>query len=219
VPLPIVVPPEEVADASEAAYAVVASVERFDGHVIRVVTDEVRMPDGAVTERDIVRHPGAVAVLALDADERVLLVQQYRHPVRRLLWEPPAGLLDVPGERADLTAARELYEEAGYRAARWDVLVDLYQTPGGSDEAVRIFLARDMTAVADNERFAGEHEEADMPLAWVPLDDAVALVLGGRLHNCAAVAGILAAAAARARGWTGLRAVSAPWPERPEHSA
>ncbi|MDQ1679311.1 MAG: 8-oxo-dGDP phosphatase, partial [Frankiaceae bacterium] len=136
-----------------------------------------------------------------------------------LLWEPPAGLLDVPGERADLTAGRELFEEAGYRAGRWDVLVDIYTTPGMCDEALRLFLARDLTAVADSERYAGEHEEADMPLSWVPLDDAVALVLDGRLHNPTAVAGILAVAAARSRGFAGLRPVDAPWPERPEHSA
>jgi ADP-ribose pyrophosphatase len=216
---PVVVPAEQVADAEASAYRVRSSVERFSGRVISVYTDSVEMPGGAVADRDIVRHPGAVGVLALDEDGRVLLVQQYRHAVRRLLWEPPAGLLDVPGERADVTAARELFEEAGYRARRWDVLVDIYTTPGMCEEALRLFLARDLTPVADADRFAGEHEEADMPLSWVPLDDAVTLALGGRLHNPTAVTGILAVAAARSRGFAGLRPADAPWPERPEHSA
>ena len=216
---PTLVPAGEVADGDVAPFGILSTTERFRGHVISVYTDDVRMPGGGSAERDIVRHPGAVGIVALDDDERVLLVQQYRHAVRRHLWEPPAGLLDVEGERADVTAARELYEEAGYRAARWDVLVDLYQTPGGSDEALRLFLARDLTPVEPADRFLGEHEEADMPLSWVPIETAVDLVFSGRLHNCAAVAGILALAAARSRGWTGLRPADARWPERPAHSS
>ena len=216
---PRVVDPGQVTDGSFFAYGVLSSVERFRGRVITVVSDEVVMPDGETVVRDIVRHPGAVGVVALDADDRVLLVQQYRHAARRMLWEPPAGLLDVPDERADLTAARELYEEAGYRAARWDVLADYYTTPGMCDEVLRLFLARDLTPVDDHERYVGAHEEADMPLAWVPLDEAVALVLGGHLHNPTAVVGVLAAAAARAAGWASLRSVDVPWPERPAHSA
>ncbi|MCU1676240.1 MAG: hydrolase [Frankiales bacterium] len=209
----------EVADGDASAYGVLSTTERFAGRVISVYTDEVEMPGGGTAERDIVRHPGAVGVLALDDEDRVLLVRQYRHAVRRHLWEPPAGLLDVAGERAELTAARELYEEAGYRAARWHVLADYYTTPGMCDEALRLFLARDLTPVDTADRFAGEHEEADMPMAWVPLDDAVDLVLSGRLHNPTGVVGILAAAAARARGWETLRTVDMPWPERPTHSA
>ena len=211
--------PAQITDGPFSAYGVLSSVERFRGRVITVVSDEVVMPDGQSAVRDIVRHPGAVGVVALDADDRVLLVQQYRHAARRLLWEPPAGLLDVPDERADLTAARELHEEAGYRAARWDVLADYYTTPGMCDEVLRLFLARDLTRVEDHERYVGAHEEADMPLAWVPLDEAVGLVLSGRLHNPTAVVGILAAAAARATGWASLRSIDVPWPERPAHSA
>jgi ADP-ribose pyrophosphatase len=218
-PLPAVVPAAEVIDGGVSAYRVLSTTEHFAGRVISVYTDEVEMPGGAVAARDIVRHPGAVGVVALDDDDRVLLVRQYRHAVRRQLWEPPAGLLDVPGERADVTAARELYEEAGYRARQWHVLADYYTTPGMCDEALRIFLARDLTPVADMDRFVGEHEEADMPASWVPLDHAVELVLSGRLHNPTAVVGILAAAAARATGWTSLRPADVPWPERPDHSA
>lgn len=198
-----------------AAYDVVAVHERFTGRVISVRTDDVRMPDGAVTPREVVVHPGAVGVLALDDQDRVLLVQQYRHPPGRLLWEPPAGILDVPGEPPLDTAQRELYEEAGYRATDWLLLTDTFTSPGMSDEALRIYLARGLAPVTDDERFAGEHEEADMPLAWVGLDDAVALVLAGRLHNPTAVIGILAVARARDRGYAELRPADAPWPERP----
>jgi 8-oxo-dGDP phosphatase len=167
-----------------------------------------------VVRRELVRHPGAVAIIALDDDERVLLLSQYRHAVRRVLWEPPAGLLDVSGEDSRDAAARELAEEADLVAARWDVLVDYFTSPGASDEAVRIFLARDLTAVPEADLHERQDEERDMVAQWLPLDDAVRLVLDGALHNPSAVTGILAAAAARATGWSALRPADAPWPER-----
>jgi len=206
-----------LADAP-ASYPVIHREERFRGGVIRVRTDAVRMPSGSTVHRDVVVHPGAVAVIALDEQERVLLVQQYRHCPGRLLWEPPAGLLDVDGEPPHETAARELYEEAGYRAGDWAVLVDFYTSPGMSDEAMRIYLARDLTPVVDDERFAGEDEEANMPVTWLPLGEVLAGVLAARLHNPATVAGVLAAVAARATGYSGLRPADAPWPERPTGS-
>ncbi|WP_435735731.1 NUDIX hydrolase [Cellulosimicrobium sp. PMB13] len=183
------------------------------GRVFDLRSDVVELGDGPVT-REYLDHPGAVAVVVLDDDDRVLLLRQYRHPVRRELWEPPAGLLDVDGEDAQLAGARELAEEADLRAARWDVLVDYYTTPGGSNEALRVFLARDLAPVPDGERFAREAEELDMELRWVPLDDAVAAVLRGDVHNPSAVVGLLAASAARAAGWSTLRPADAPWPER-----
>ncbi|HLZ36272.1 MAG TPA: NUDIX hydrolase [Mycobacteriales bacterium] len=203
----------ELHDTPEAL-PVLRSTERFRGRLIAVRTDEVRMPDGASAARDVVVHPGAVGVIALDPDERVLLVQQYRHPVGRMLWEPPAGILDVAGEPSLATAQRELFEEAHYRAGRWDVLVDAFTSPGMADEALRIYLARDLSP-AEGERHQGEHEEHDMPVAWLRLDEAVRKVLAGELHNPTAVMGILAAAAARRAGFAGLRPVDAPWPERP----
>lgn len=190
-------------------------VERFCGRVISVRTDTVELPGGSRADRDVVAHPGAVGIIALDDTDQVLLVQQYRHPPGRLLWEPPAGILDQPGEPPLATAQRELYEEAGYRADRWAVLVDLLTSPGMSDEALRIYLARGLHPVDATDRFVGEHEEADMPLAWLPLDDAVAGVLAGRLHNPTAVSGLLAAYAARARGFTDLRPADSGWPDRP----
>lgn len=184
------------------------------GRIWDVVADDVDLGGGTVVSREVVDHPGAVAVVALDDDGRVLLLRQYRHPVGRELWEVPAGLLDVAGEPADVAAARELGEEADLRAARWDVLVDYYTSPGGSSEALRVFLARDLSAVPDAERHVREDEERDIELRWVALDDAVDAVLGGAVHNPSAVVGVLAAHAARAAGWSTLRPADSPWPER-----
>jgi 8-oxo-dGDP phosphatase len=185
-----------------------------EGRVFDLRTDDVDLGAGGRVTREYLDHPGAVAVVALDDDERVLLLRQYRHPVRRELWEPPAGLLDVEGEDALDAAARELAEEADLRAARWDVLVDYYTTPGGSNEALRVYLARDLSPVSEDERHAREAEELDMEVRWVPLDDAVAAVLAGAVHNPSAVVGVLAAATSRAGGWASLRPADAPWPER-----
>ncbi|MGW5679397.1 NUDIX domain-containing protein [Streptomyces sp. NPDC003860] len=196
-------------------WRVTASVTPFQGNKTSVRTDDVVMPDGTVVRRDYQVHPGSVAVLALDDRDRVVVLRQYRHPVRQRLWEIPAGLLDVPGENPLHAAERELYEEAHVKAEDWRVLVDVYTTPGGCDEAVRIFLARDLS-VAEGERYAVSEEEADMELARVPLQDLVRGVLAGELHNNCLVVGALAAAAARAgEGFDALRPAEAPWPARP----
>ncbi|MFG2072850.1 NUDIX domain-containing protein [Nonomuraea maritima] len=190
---------------------VVASKPRFSGYVIDVVTDSVKMPGDEVADRDYVVHPGAVAVLALDERQRVLMIRQYRHPARQLMWELPAGLRDVPGEPLVETAARELAEEAGYRAATWDTLLDLRTSPGMSDERIRVFLARDLTPIPEGENtFVAHYEEIGMPVEWVPLGDAVDKALMGMIHNSPAVAGILAAYAASAEGYARLRPADAP---------
>ncbi|MFF3364956.1 NUDIX domain-containing protein [Streptomyces misionensis] len=187
----------------------------FVGNKTSVRTDEVVMPDGSVVRRDYQVHPGSVAVLALDEEDRVLLINQYRHPVRHKLWEIPAGLLDVPGENPLHAAQRELYEEAHVKAEDWRVLTDVYTTPGGCDEAVRIFLARDLSE-AEGERFAAEHEETDMQHARVPVDELVRLVLAGDVHNNCLVVGALSLVAARGGdGLDALRPADAPWPARP----
>ncbi|MEU6448928.1 NUDIX domain-containing protein [Streptomyces sp. NPDC048232] len=187
----------------------------FRGKKTSVRMDDVVMPDGSVVTRDYQVHPGSVAVLALDGEGRVLVIRQYRHPVREKLWEIPAGLLDVPGENPLHAAQRELYEEAHVKAEDWRVLTDVYTTPGGCDEAVRIFLARNL-AEAEGERFAVEDEEADMELARVPVEDLVRGVLAGDLHNNCLVVGVLSLIAAeRGDGLDALRPAEAPWPARP----
>jgi len=194
-------------------YAVLASTRRFEGNVISVRTDEVRMSDGTVATREIVEHPGAVGVVALDDDDRIVLINQYRHPVGRYLDELPAGLLDVPGEAALEAARRELSEEAGIAASDWHVLVDLYTSPGMTDEAIRVFLARGLSDAL--ERFAPQHEEITLTVSRIPLYKAVRRALSGEITNAAAVAGICAVALARANGWRDLRPADAPWSARP----
>jgi 8-oxo-dGTP pyrophosphatase MutT (NUDIX family) len=197
-----------------AQLRVVTSEIVLHGLVWDVRRDTVELADGQTVTRDVVVHTGAVGIVALDDDDRVLMVRQYRHPVRSYLWEPPAGLLDVAGETALDCARRELAEEAFRTADRWHVLVDFYNSPGGSEESFRAFLARGLRPVPHAERHAGTGEERDMPIAWVPLDEARDLVLAGRLHNPTAVCGILAAHDSRDRGWSTLRPGDTPWPER-----
>lgn len=193
-------------------YRTVSSEVRFEGKIIEVRSEELRMPDGSVAVRDVVAHPGAVGILALDENESVVLVRQYRHPVRAFLDELPAGLLDNAGEAVLIAAQRELFEEAKLHAGRWDVLVDLLSTPGMTNEAIRIYLARDLTAAEG--AFEPSDEEVDMTVFRLGLDEAVGRVLTGQIRNAAACAGILAAAGARARGWADLRPGDGPWADR-----
>ena len=195
-------------------YEVIASRCVFEGRVAVMRSDQVAMPGGVSSQRDVVELPGGVGIVALDENDRVLLVRQYRHPVRRRLWEIPAGLLDSPRESAVDAAERELFEEGHMRAAEWFTLVDTLTSPGMSDETVRIFLARDLVQVPSSERHVGVHEEVEMELAWVPLDTAVERCLSGELENGITVAGLLAARLALTRGLAGLRVSTAPWRAR-----
>ena len=196
-------------------WRIMATATPFTGKKTSVRTDDVVMPDGSVATRDYQVHPGSVAVLAIDEEDRVLVLRQYRHPVRQRLWEIPAGLLDVPGENPLHAAQRELYEEAHVKAEDWRVLTDIYTSPGGCSEAVRVFLARGVTE-ADGERFDVSDEEADMEIARVPLADLVRGVLAGDLHNNSLVVGVLALQAARAAdAIDALRPAESPWPARP----
>jgi len=190
---------------------VLGEPRRASGAFVTLRTDRVGMPDGGVAARDVVEHPGAVAVVALDTGGQVLLIRQYRHPVGRLLWEIPAGLRDVEGEPLRATAERELREEAGYAAGRWHVLADCFTSPGILTERLRVFLAREITPVSAAGRgYQPRHEEAHLLLAWVPLEQAVRLVLAGDLHNGVAAVGILAAYAAQQSGFAALREPGAP---------
>lgn len=200
---------------SPEEWQVTATVTPFTGNKTSVRTDDVVMPDGTVHRRDYQVHPGSVAILAIDGDDQVIVVRQYRHPVRQRLWEIPAGLLDVPGENPLHAAQRELYEEAHVKAEEWRVLTDVYTTPGGCDEAVRIFLARGLSD-AEGERFAVSEEEADMEQARIPLPELVRSVIAGDLHNNCLAVGVLALAAVLAGdGLDSLRPAEAPWPARP----
>jgi ADP-ribose pyrophosphatase len=202
-----------VTDAHE--FRVLRTTERFTGRVVSIVSDEIALPGGESSVRDYVVHPGAVAVAALDDEGRVVLLRQYRHPVRADLWELPAGLLDVEGEPALVTAHRELWEEADLRASEWQVLADLLTSPGGSDEAIRVYLARGLTTVPDDERHTREAEEAVMTVERVDLDTAVGMVFDGTIQNATCAAGVLAAARARDNGFAGLRRPDVPWEARP----
>lgn len=188
----------------------------YEGRIWDVVSDRFKLSaSGDALTRDYIDHPGAVAVLPMNDDGEILLIKQYRHPVGMDLWEIPAGLLDVEGEDFVVGAARELAEEADLVAGNWNVLVDFFNSPGSSSEAVRIYLARDLTEIPQVERHERTDEEAEIEFHWISLDDAVSAVLAGRLHNPSAVLGVLAAAAARADGYKGLRPSNAPWPAHP----
>ncbi|UQX90120.1 NUDIX hydrolase [Jatrophihabitans telluris] len=204
-------------DASD--FRVVERTEHYSGYVIDVRTDSVRMPDGTIGRRDVIAHPGAVAVVAIGGDGQVVMVRQYRHPVGEFLLELPAGLLDVGGEPALEAAQRELFEEAALTAARWDVLVDLYTSPGMTDEAIRIFLARDLSPVPESDRFTAEHEEMTMTVERFTLPELVAQIFAGHVTNGPAVAGILAASVSAGGGWADLRPADSAWPARPQRSA
>lgn len=196
---------------AEHDFETVSSETAYRGNILALRVDQVRMPGGNIAKREVVEHYGAVAVAAVDDAGRVAMVYQYRHPIGRRLWELPAGLLDEPGEDPAVAAARELREETGFAAERWDVLIDLLSSPGFSDEALRVYLARGLTDVG---RPTGHDEEADMTVHWVAIEDALAQVLAGEIVNSTAVAGILAAHAVIVAGKP-TRPVDAPFPDRP----
>lgn len=217
------------------AFPVEESREVFAGRVFSMWSEKVRFAD-AVAQRDFVRHPGAVAIVALreavkgarvedsarvedgagvlagGGEPEVLLINQYRHPVGMMLWEVPAGLTDVAGEDLLAAAQRELAEETDLRAARWDVLVDYYTTPGGSTEGLRVFLARELSEIPVVQRsFVRREEEAFMTRRWVGLSQAVEAIFAGQIHNPSAVVGILAVARAWEHPKLALREAKAPW--------
>jgi 8-oxo-dGDP phosphatase len=210
----IILGPDELAD-TPLAWPVDSSTVLAQGKITSYVQDQVRTPDGHLIAREYLKHPGAVGAIALDDHDRVALIRQYRHPVRHRLIEPPAGLLDVGGEDYLPAIQRELAEEAGLAAGSWAVLVDLFTTPGILGESLRIYLARELEAVDDPDGFTREGEEAHMDIVWASLDDVVAAILDGRLHNPTVVSGALAAWTARERdGFMSLRPANAAWHAR-----
>lgn len=190
---------------------VVASEVLLEGIKWDVVRDTFDLA-GQQMHRDYVCHPGAVAAVVLNDANEVLLQRQYRQATGFWLWEIPAGLLDVPGEDPLAAAQRELAEEADVQADQWDTLVDFFTSPGGSDEAIRIFLARSPSAVPVTDRYQRSGEEAHMQHQWVPLPEAVGAVLAGDVHNPAATVGVLAAQVAALTGFRTVRPARCPWP-------
>ncbi|MBL3687291.1 NUDIX hydrolase [Leucobacter zeae] len=201
---------EPLAD-ERADVRVLSSELLVQGHVWDVRRDRFEFA-GSELVRDYQDHTGAVAVLALDADDRVLLIRQYRHAIGYRDWEIPAGLMDVAGESGLAGARRELAEEADLSADRWDLLLDLFLSPGGTSEAMRIFLARDLGPV--EHEYVRSEEEAELVPRWVPLEEVVEAVLDGRVHNAVTANAVLAALAARERGWRTLRDPESPWTAR-----
>ena len=193
-----------IADEERNNPVVNASVA-FEGRVWNVRQDDVDLGEAGIHTREYIGHPGAVAIIAVDDSDRVLLVRQYRHPVRQLLWEPPAGLCDIDGEDPLETGRRELWEETGWEAATWDLLVAPYLSPGSSSEQVVVYLARDVRT-ADGERHVGHGEELGMETAWVPLDEVVDGIVAGRLHNPSLIMGVLTLLHRRSRGELTARA-------------
>lgn len=182
---------ERFGDRAES-WHVRASQTPYASSFVDVVLDEVTTPEGGEIHRTTVRHADAVGIVVQDDDGRVLLLEQYRHPVRHRLVELPAGLLDVAGEAPRDAAARELAEEADLVASSWESLVTLRSSPGFTDERVEVFWARGLEPVSDDARTERLDEEADMTAVWVPLEEAVSAVLDGRITNSLAVAGLLA---------------------------
>lgn len=181
----------------------------YDGMVWNVRSEEVDLGDAGVVTREFMEHTGAVAILALNEANEVLLLRQYRHPVSSYLWELPAGLLDVAGEEWLAAAQRELAEEADLTAESWHTLIDFYTSPGGSDEFIRVYLARGLHPVPVTERHVREAEEAGMVPIWVPLEAAAEYALAGQLHNPSTVLGLLAAHIGAQQQWAPLRPAGA----------
>ena len=157
--------------------------------------DLVRRPGAEGEEsftRVVLEHPGAVVILALDEDERVFCLRQYRHPARMRMLELPAGLLDVADEEPRAAAERELLEEAGLEATEWTPLTSAYSSPGISTELIHYFLARGLRE-AHRGDFVAAHEEADMETLWVPYADLLAACLDGRVSDAPVLVAVLSA--------------------------
>lgn len=196
-------------------FEVVDSEILVESPILALRRDQVRMPGGKISSREVVEHFGAVAVVARDDQGRICLLRQWRQTAADRLIELPAGILDVADEDPLTAAERELGEEAGVAAREWSLLTDIFTSPGFAEETVRIYLAESLTAV---DRPDPEDEEADMTLDWVGLDEAVDMVLRGDVVNSIAVAGILAAHATIALGKR-RRKADEPFDLRPRNLA
>jgi 8-oxo-dGDP phosphatase len=179
-----------VADVPES-WLVVSSRTEFEGAIIDVRVDTLER-DGHTFDREVVTHPGAVAIAAIDDDQRVLVLSQYRHAAQLRMVELPAGVLDVEDEEPLAAAQRELREEGSIQAERWTPLLEYLPSPGMSTERIRIYVAEGLSPVDQADGFQAEHEEAAMTRDWVGLGDLVAAVLAGSVENGPTVVAALA---------------------------
>lgn len=175
----------ELVDTPESWPVVRTEDLHRDAWVVALRADEVTRPgadDEEPFRRVVLEHPGAAVILAVDDDERVFCLAQYRHPAQRRMVELPAGLCDVAGEDPVETARRELVEEAGLEAAEWTHLASTYSSPGISNEVMHVYLARGLSEV-DRVHFTAVHEEADMTEHWVPFAELREAALAGRVTD------------------------------------
>jgi 8-oxo-dGDP phosphatase len=174
--------PPELKDVPES-WPVTGSEDLYRSDwVMALRLDELHAPgdepgDDTAFSRLVLEHPGAVIVLAVDDQDRAYCLWQYRHPAQRRFVELPAGLLDAEGESPELTARRELREEAGLEAEEWTHLASTWSSPGITSEVMHLFLARGLREVTSD--FERAHEEADMTAGWVTVADLRAAVLAG----------------------------------------
>ncbi|MGL5405709.1 MAG: NUDIX domain-containing protein [Propionibacteriaceae bacterium] len=194
------------------AWPIVARVPGPKVPVFSVLSDQVTTPSGETMVRTYLDHPGAVAVLAINDDQQIAVLRQYRHPAGLTMIEPIAGLLDNGDEDPLAAARRELAEEAMLEADEWRVLVDFFGSAGSSTESIRIFAARGLRPCACPTGFLVEDEEADMEQGWATIPDLLDAIFSGRCENGTLISGVLALAAAQHRGgWEQLRAPDALW--------
>ena len=183
------------------------------GYIYDVATHTLEV-GGETVRREITLHPGAVSVMCVNDAKQLLLLRQYRHPVGGYLFEPPAGLMDVSGETPLAAAKRELQEEAGLQAGRWNVLIDYHNSPGGSTEAHRIYLARDLSEHPLGKSGGDGAEENEMTQVWIGIEQAEELAAEGAFTNPAALIGIFALSYAYRNEWSTLQSGEAVWQAR-----
>jgi ADP-ribose pyrophosphatase len=162
----------------------------YEGRIVNLRIESVSLPNGKTVELELMRHPGAAAVAAVDDGGRVVLIRQYRHATGGYIWELPAGILNEEAEPPRACAARELREEVGLEAREWRTLGMIYTTPGFCDERIHLFLARGLTQ-GDHER---DHDEVIDEVRAVPIDEALAMIRRGDIVDGKTVAGLYRAA-------------------------
>lgn len=160
----------------------------YKGSIWNVMKDIFLFNNNKIT-REYIKHPGAVAILALNKKNEIFLIKQYRHAIKKIEWEIPAGLLDIKNETILKAAKRELYEEADLQASKWDILLDFYTTPGSSNESIRIYLAQDISEAKEN--FNRIDEEATMEIGWFHINEIVESIIKGKIHNSILCLGVM----------------------------